>query len=104
MTAKGFEPREGFNPRGLTGARRAQVWYSPVIARWEVERSHARQLADGAALGESAVGSPEWLVGEIFHHRGEAVVLEPPDLRERIAERAAELVAELTPARPPAKA
>ena len=89
-----FEPRSGFEPRGLSGARTVRVWYSPAIARWQVERG-ARPLADGAALTELPVGSPEWLVGEIFSHRGEAVVLEPEDLRRRVAERAAELAKDL---------
>jgi len=41
------------------------------------------------------VGSAEWLVGEILSYRGEAVVLEPDDLRNRIAERARRLSTEL---------
>jgi predicted DNA-binding transcriptional regulator YafY len=41
------------------------------------------------------VGSAEWLVGEIFSHRGEAVLLEPEEMRTAIAERARELAAEL---------
>ena len=89
-----FEPRAGFEASGLRGARTARIWYSPTIARWQVEKG-ARPLADGAALDERAVGSPEWLVGEVFAHRGEAVVLEPEDLRRRIATRAAELAREL---------
>jgi predicted DNA-binding transcriptional regulator YafY len=94
LTDERFEPRADFSPLGLRGARTARIWYSPVIARWQVEKG-ARGLTDGAALDERAVGSPEWLVGEVFAHRGEAVVLEPPDLRLRIASRAAELAREL---------
>jgi proteasome accessory factor BC len=92
-----FEPREGFEPTRLRDARRARIWYSPEIARWQVERDpeRVRPLEDGAALGEAPVGSPEWLVGEVFSFRGEAVVLEPSDLRPRIAERARELAREL---------
>jgi predicted DNA-binding transcriptional regulator YafY len=93
-----FEPRPGFEPRGLRDARTVRVWYSPTIARWQVERG-ARQLADGAALEERPAGSPEWLVGEIFSHRGDAVVLEPEDLRRRVAERADELARDLGLAR-----
>jgi proteasome accessory factor BC len=89
-----FEPRAGFAPLGLRGARTARIWYSPVISRWQIEKG-ARPLKDGAALEERAVGSPEWLVGEVFHHRGEAVVLEPEDLRKRIASRASALAREL---------
>jgi proteasome accessory factor BC len=89
-----FEARAGFEPRGLRDARTVRVWYSPEIARWQIERG-ARPLVDGAAVAELSVGSPEWLVGEIFSHRGEAVVLEPEDLRKRVADRAAELAKDL---------
>jgi proteasome accessory factor BC len=95
LTEEAFEPREGFEPRGLRDARPARIWYSPEVARWRVERGDARALTDGAALAEAPVGSAEWLVGEIFSYRGEAVVLEPDDLRRRIAQRARELPREL---------
>jgi predicted DNA-binding transcriptional regulator YafY len=75
------------------------VWYAPEIARWEVEKG-ARSLADGAALAERPVGSADWLVGEVLSFRGAAVVLEPPELRKRVAARASELEKELrTPAK-----
>jgi predicted DNA-binding transcriptional regulator YafY len=51
---------------------------------------------------EVSVGSTEWLVGEIFSHRGEAVVLEPQDLRSLVAARAEELAGLLV--RPAARA
>jgi predicted DNA-binding transcriptional regulator YafY len=88
-----FEPRAGFEPRGLRDARQARIWYSPEVARWRLERGGARELADGAALAETAVGSTEWLAGEILSQLGEAVVLEPDDLRASIAARARELAA-----------
>jgi proteasome accessory factor C len=94
-----FEPRDGFEPRGLRDARRARIWFSPEVARWRVERGDARPLADGAALGEWAVGSADWLIGEIFSFRGEAVVLEPDDLRAQIAAHAKALAQELGVAR-----
>jgi proteasome accessory factor BC len=93
-----FRPREGFDPRSLRDARRARILYSPDVARWQVERG-ARLLADGSALAETAVGSPEWLVGEILSFRGEAVVLEPVDLRSQIASRAKQLAQEVPTAR-----
>ncbi len=97
MARETFEPREGFEPTRLRDARRARIWYSPEIARWQVERDpdRVRHLRDGAAVGEAPVGSPEWLVGEVFSYRGEAVVLEPADLRRGIAARARELAREL---------
>jgi len=95
---KSFEPRSGFDPSELHSATTARIWYSPTVARWEVEKG-ARPLVDGAALAEKAVGSPEWLVGEVVSYRGEAIVLEPPELRARVAHRARELANELRPAR-----
>jgi proteasome accessory factor C len=94
LTKERFEPREGFEPSRLRDARTARVLYSPSVARWAQERG-ARMLKDGTALAELHVGSPEWLESEIFSFRGEAVVLEPEDLRMRIAARAKELAQEL---------
>jgi len=89
-----FEPREGFDPHGFRDARPAKIWYSEKVARWEVEKG-AHPLADGSAVTERPVGSPEWLVGEILSFRGEAVVLEPVELRRAVAKRARQLQREL---------
>jgi proteasome accessory factor C len=94
ITAETFEPRDGFQPSRLRDARTARVLYSAEIARWAEERG-ARRLADGTAFAELSVGSPEWLESEIFSYLGEAVVLEPEDLRSQIAARAADLAREL---------
>ncbi len=93
-----FEPREGFEPDRLRDARVARIHYSKQVARWEVERG-AQPLRDGSATAEQKVGSPEWLVGEILRFRGEAVVVEPDDLRRSVARRARELLSELGLAR-----
>jgi predicted DNA-binding transcriptional regulator YafY len=87
-----FEPREGFEPNEFEGTRPVRIWYSPEVARWEVERG-ATPLSDGSAVRETTAGE-EWLVGEILSFRGEAVVLEP-DLRKRVAARAKQLSKEL---------
>src|SRR5438874_2302502 len=89
-----FEPREGFDPHVFRDARPAKIWYSKQVARWEVEKG-AHPLADGSAVAEKPVGSPEWLVGEILSFRGEAVVLDPPELRQAVSKRARELQREL---------
>ena len=94
LTREKFEPREGFEPTRLRGARRARILYTPEIARYEIERG-ARRLVDGSALREIPVGSDDWLVSEILSKRGEAVVLEPDELRRRLATRARELAKEL---------
>jgi proteasome accessory factor C len=94
VTREKFQPREGFEPTRMRGARSARVLYSKEIARYEIERG-ARRLADGSALREIPVGSDEWLVSDILSKRGEAIVLEPADLRSQIAARARQLAKEL---------
>ncbi len=98
LLRKSFTPREGFDPSELKQATTARIWYSPAVARWEVEKG-ATALVDGAAIAEKAVGSAEWLVGEVVSYRGEAIVLEPHELRARVAQRARELAIELRPSR-----
>ena len=98
MRPEKFEPREGFEPDRLRDARVARIHYSKRVARWEVERG-AQPLRDGSAAAEQKVGGTEWLVGEILRFRGEAVVIEPPDLRRSVAHRAKELLSELGLAR-----
>ncbi|HEX6664630.1 MAG TPA: WYL domain-containing protein [Gaiellaceae bacterium] len=95
VTAEQFEPRPGFEPRGLRDARTAKVLYRKgVAARWAAERG-ATPLKDGTAVAEMPVGSPEWLIGEILSQRGEAVLLEPAEMRKTIEARARELAGEL---------
>ena len=101
LTDETFEPRPGSQPERLRGAAIARVWYGPEIARWRIERG-ARPLVDGAALADLPVGSEEWLASEILAARGQAVVLEPENLRRYVAERARALLAQLTPERAPA--
>jgi proteasome accessory factor C len=99
-----FEPREGFRPDRLSSAAvAARIWYSNKIGRWKAEEG-AQLLSDGAALAEKAVGSEEWLVGEILAGRGEAVLLEPENLRKQIARRAKALARDLRVSRVAAKA
>ncbi|MBA2299038.1 MAG: WYL domain-containing protein [Actinobacteria bacterium] len=94
LTEERFEPREGFDPNYLRDPGIARVWYSLAVARWKCERG-ARPLADGSALGELGFKTEDWIVGEILHDRGEAVVLEPEELRATVAKRASALLREL---------
>jgi predicted DNA-binding transcriptional regulator YafY len=93
---RGFTPRDGFDPAELQQTMTARIWYSPEVARWEVEKG-AVPLVDGAAVSERAVGSSEWLIGEVLSFRGEAAILAPVELRARVAARARELERELRP-------
>jgi predicted DNA-binding transcriptional regulator YafY len=92
-----FEPRPGFDPHEFSRARVVRILYSPEVARWEIEKG-AQPRRGGSAVAELRVGSVDWLVGEILAYRGEAVVLEPADVRAAVAARAREL------ARAPTKA
>jgi proteasome accessory factor BC len=94
LTRQKFKPRPEFERSGFSEAFNARVWYTPEIARFEQERG-ARPLADGSAVKDVPVGSYEWLESDILSKRGEAVVLEPEELRSRIADRARELAKEL---------
>jgi proteasome accessory factor C len=93
----GFEPRPGFEPHEFSHARLVRILYSPEVARWEEEKG-AQRRRGGSAVAELRVGSVDWLVGEILAYRGEAVVLEPADVRAAVAARARELARTATKA------
>ena len=95
LTKEHFEPRPGFEPTKLRNARTAQILYAKDVARFATERG-ARRL-DGrdrprrsartaTTSGSRARSSPA---------RGDAVLLEPDELRRRIAARAKTLAKEL---------
>src|SRR5437879_3136943 len=94
VTRERFEPREGFEPTRLRDARTAKLLYDREIARWAIERG-GRLLADGTAVRDVPVGSDEWLESEVLSLRGEAVLLEPGELRRTVAARAKTLAKEL---------
>ncbi|MDX6533055.1 MAG: proteasome accessory factor [Gaiellales bacterium] len=97
-----FEPREEMQdlvPQlgGVVGT--ARILFSAERGRYEREgRPDVAALADGGALADVRYGSLEWLVPEILKNRGEAEVLDPPVVRERVREAAQQLLRTLTPA------
>jgi proteasome accessory factor C len=94
LTRERFQPREGFDPHFLEDTRPVRVRYAKPVARYRVERG-ATPLTDGSALTTLRVGTRDWLIGEILADRGDAVVVEPDDMRAAIARRARGLVREL---------
>src|SRR5438128_5647431 len=95
LTQERFEPRMAFDPHGFRDGRSAKILYlKGVAARWAAERG-ATLLKDGTALAEMPVGSAEWLIGEVLSQRGEAILLEPEEMRKAVADRARELGNEL---------
>ncbi|MBA3475462.1 MAG: WYL domain-containing protein, partial [Actinobacteria bacterium] len=94
LTDETFEPREGFDPHFLEDTRQVRVRYGKLVARYRVERG-AVLLTDGSAMATLRVGTRDWLIGEILADRGDAIVLEPVEVRPEIAKRAVELLREL---------
>lgn len=70
------------------GALEVTVRYSPVIARWLSEREDGEHLPDGGFRVRRMVSDPDWLVRHVLQYGGEAVVEEPPEVRQRVAEAA----------------
>ena len=94
LTKEKFSRATTSSPRCCAASRSVRVLYEKEIARFEIERG-ARRLTDGTALRELPVGSDEWLVSDILSKRGRAIVLEPAELRARVAARARSLAKEL---------
>ena len=109
LSSTTFEPRAEVDPvAGLDGwprtgeldtARRAVVWVSPERARWErEEREVVAELEDGAVLVERSFAGADWLVREVLKEAGDAVIIEPVDVRSLVRD-AAERLGELVPVR-----
>ena len=95
LTQERFEPRTAFDPHGFRDGRSAKILYlKGVAARWAAERG-ATPLKDGTALAEMPVGGVDWLIGEVLSQRGEAILLEPEEMRKAVSDRARELGNEL---------
>jgi predicted DNA-binding transcriptional regulator YafY len=78
-----FEPRPSLD---LSSPRRlARVWIAPDAARYWLERG-AVPLADGAGLIDVDFATESYLVSELLSARGDAVLLEPNELRRGVAE------------------
>jgi proteasome accessory factor C len=74
-------PRTGEVP----ASQRARLWISPDRARWaREERTVIAELEDGSVIVELGFKGPEWLVREVLKEAGDAVVLEPAEVRETI--------------------
>ncbi len=96
VTADAYEPRpeldaladiEGWPRTGTVGGSRvARVWVSAEQARWvREERTVVGELADGSIVVEWSFKGEGYLVKEVLKEAGDAVVLEPADLREAVS-------------------
>ncbi|MEA2169534.1 MAG: proteasome accessory factor, partial [Solirubrobacteraceae bacterium] len=77
---------EGWPRTGeVQGSRVAHVWISPEQARWaREERTVVAEMADGAIVVEWTFKGDEYLVKELLKEAGDAVVLEPADVRAAV--------------------
>lgn len=96
-----FDPREGVEPDvsgwprtgEVPASQTARVWVSPGRARWAREdRRVVSERADGSVIVELHYGSQRWLVREMLKEAGDAVVTEPADARQAVAEQAQALL------------
>ena len=61
------------------------MWISPEQARWaREERTVVAELEDGAIVVEWTFKGEGYLVKEVLKEAGDAVVLEPADLRAAV--------------------
>ncbi|CAN5893800.1 hypothetical protein BH18ACT11_BH18ACT11_13950 [soil metagenome] len=103
LTGEYFEEREGvdlstdyedIDPRGYA-AKRAVVRFSPAVARWMEERPELdliEEHEDGSADYALYYTDPAWAARRVMRYLGEAVVLEPEELRQEIHTQASALL------------
>jgi predicted DNA-binding transcriptional regulator YafY len=85
---------EDIDPRGYA-AKRAVVRFSPAVARWMEERPELdliEEHEDGSADYALYYTDPKWVARRIMRYLGEAIVLEPEELRREIHEQASSLL------------
>ncbi len=90
-----YEPRQDLDPVAdiegwprtgeVGGSRVAHVWISAEQARWvREERTVVAELADGSIVVAWSFKGEGYLVKEVLKEAGDAVVLEPADLRSAV--------------------
>ena len=77
---------EGWPRTGeVGGSRTARVWISAEQARWaREERTVAAEFEDGSIVVEWTYKGEGYLVKEVLKEAGDAVILEPADLRAAV--------------------
>lgn len=102
LTAERFEVPPDFDPGDYIGEEgapflalgevKARVRYSAAVSRWVAEAAGVTPAEDGTVVLEHPVADEEWLIRHVLRYGGEAEVLEPAALRERVGEAAGRLV------------
>lgn len=82
-------------PSGEKAPHSAEVWFKPDPARWVREKqAGVEELQDGSLISHIPYFSEEWLVREILGYGGSAILVAPPEMRQRVAASAASLARE----------
>ena len=75
----------------VSASNRARVWISPDRARWAREqRTVVAHGDDGSVVVDFDYAGVQWLVREVLKEAGDAVVLEPAEVREAVRRAALE--------------
>jgi proteasome accessory factor C len=85
---------EDIDPRGYA-ARRAVIRFSPAIARWMEEHPELDLLeerTDGSADYVLYYTDAGWAARRVMQYLGEAVVVEPEELRAEVSRQASVLL------------
>jgi predicted DNA-binding transcriptional regulator YafY len=69
------------------GVAAMTVRYLPAIARWIVERDGGTVEADGSAVRTIPLADREWALRHVLQYGPDAVILDPPELREELVAR-----------------
>jgi proteasome accessory factor C len=103
LTDERFEERHGLelktdyediDPRGYA-AKRAVVRFSPGVARWMEERPELdlmEEREDGSADYTLYYSDPVWAARRVMQYLGEAVVVEPKELKQEVHRQAASVL------------
>ncbi len=70
----------------FNATKKMTVYYSPKVARWVAEREGKKLAADGSLTMEHAVADEGWAIRHVLQYGKEAVILEPEELRRKMAE------------------
>jgi len=89
-TGDRFPAPEDFDPEAhIQGGRvfradrkmEVKVRYSPVVARWIVEKEGLETASDGSVTVTYPVADPHWIVRHVLQYGAEAEVLEPAEVK-----------------------
>ena len=73
--------RRVYRPQGEVTAT---IRYAPSISRWIVEQQGGEEDGDGSVTVERHVSDADWAIRHVLQYGGEAELIAPPGLREKV--------------------